>query len=97
MSEAVQSRVRLPPEVRAPFRVYVNGVLQQEGADYVVEGRTLRFPRRLVEPRRDTVWSLARGLVFGRYRSEHHVDVAFDAGGRPVVLSNLAIEDEPGL
>jgi hypothetical protein len=94
VSEEAVSRVRLPGDVRPPFEVYVNGVLQEEGRDYVVEGRTLRFSRRLVPPRRDTLWSVARGLLYGRYRTEHTVDVAYEVAGRRLVASGLAIEDE---
>jgi ribosome-binding ATPase YchF (GTP1/OBG family) len=38
MSETTSpvTRVRLPADVVRPFEVFVNGVLQQEGTDYVV-------------------------------------------------------------
>jgi hypothetical protein len=85
------SRVQLPPEVEAPFQVYVNGLLQTEGVDYAVEGRVLVFAAELVAPARDTARSLFRGFFFGRYKPEHIVDVAYQAGGRGHVLSALPI------
>ena len=41
------TRVRLPADVVRPFDVYVNGIAQEEGADFHVEGRTLVFEREL--------------------------------------------------
>ena len=85
------SRVTLPPEVDPPFEVYVNGLIQIEGGDYVVEGRELAFARELAPPAPDTARSLVRGFFFGRYRPEHVVDVAYQAGGRGHVVSGLPI------
>ena len=39
------TRVRLPGDVVRPFDVFLNGVRQEEGADYSIEGRTLVFER----------------------------------------------------
>ena len=39
------SKVELPPQVRQPFTVYINGVPQQEGTDYRIAGRELHFDR----------------------------------------------------
>ncbi len=85
------SRVQLPPEVEPPFEVYVNGLLQTEGVDFVVEGRELVFAIELAQPARDTARSLFRGFFFGRYKPEHVVDVAYQAGGRGHVVSGLPI------
>jgi hypothetical protein len=85
------SRVKLPPEVERPFEVYVNGLPQAEGTDFRVEGRELVFARELTPPARDTARSLVRGFFFGRYKPEHTVDVAYQAGGRGHVASGLPI------
>jgi hypothetical protein len=85
------SRVPLPPEVEPPFEVYVNGLPQTEGADFAVDGRELVFAKELTAPARDTARSLVRGFFFGRYRPEHVVDVAYQAGGRGHVVSGLPI------
>ena len=85
------SRVPLPPEVEPPFAVYVNGLPQAEGTDFVIEGRELVFARELTQPARDTARSLFRGFFFGRYKPEHVVDVAYQAGGRGHVVSALPI------
>jgi len=85
------SRVQLPPEVEAPFEVYVNGLLQAEGVDYETDGRELVFAAELVPPARDTAKSLFRGFFYGRYKTEHVVDVAYSAGGRGHVVSGLPV------
>src|SRR5688572_20698219 len=64
------ARVELPPEVTAPFEVYVNGVRQEPGHDYRLEGRTLLFPRMLAREGRLGFWrwlSLFLGVA-GTYR-----------------------------
>ncbi len=91
------SRVPLPPEVESPFEVYVNGLAQTEGADFMLDGRELVFARELTAPARDTARSLVRGFFFGRYRPEHVVDVAYQAGGRGHVVSALPIRPPSAL
>ena len=39
--------VRLPGDVRRPFQVFLNGVEQREGVDFVVRDGTLVFEREL--------------------------------------------------
>jgi hypothetical protein len=88
------SLVHLPPEVRAPFQVYVNGVLQSEGADYEVHGRTLRFEGALVQEGKLGFWRWALGSIgIGTYRPDHSVDVRYDTpDGRPMVAERLPVE-----
>ena len=87
----VRSLVELPPAVGEPFDVYVNGVLQQPGADYTREGRTLVFERAL---RRDKVsgwrWFLGAWGV-GTYRQDDAVDIRYESAGTPRVAHRLEI------
>lgn len=88
-----RSIVTLPPEVRDPYQVYVNGVPQREGADYAVKGRTLMFERAL---RKDTIskrrWLLGAWGV-GTYKQDDSVDVRYEAAdGSPRVAEALEIE-----
>ncbi len=85
------SLVRLPAGVHPPFEVFVNGVSQEPGRDYEVRGDLLAFDRQLIPPRQDTARSLLRGMLWGRYKTEHTVDVAYTAGGHPHVVSGLEI------
>ncbi len=89
------SIVTLPPEVRSPFEVYVNGVRQEPGRDYRVEGGALVFEREL---KRDRIsksrWFLGAWGV-GTYRQDDVIDVRYDApDGTPRVAH--ALEIAPG-
>src|SRR5690349_21400509 len=89
---AMRSVVRLPPRVRGPFEVYLNGVPQSEGSDYVIEGRTLVFEREL---KKDKIsgwrWFLGAWGV-GTYRQNDSIDVRYEVDGRPVVAEGLEID-----
>ena len=86
------SIVRLPPQVKAPFQVYVNGVPQREGVDYVVRARELRFERRLAKDK-ISLWRWFVGAWgVGTYRQNDSVDVRYEVGGQPMVAEALEIE-----
>lgn len=91
MSEQVW-RVPLPPAVKPPVRVFVNGVPQVEGEDYELGAGELRFKRPLVKERvgfwRWTAMFLA---LFGTYGRNDSVDVEYTAGGRKQVATGLEI------
>lgn len=88
------SRVALPPRVALPIEVFVNGVRQQEGSDYRLEGRSLVFDRSLAREGRLGFWRwlwMFLGLV-GTYRQNDTVDVIYEVGDRREVASGLPIE-----
>jgi hypothetical protein len=88
------TRVRLPADVVRPFQVFVNGVEQQEGSDFRVDGRTLVFDRELKSEGKLGFWrwtSMWVGIA-GTYRQNDSVDVAYQRGGKPVVASKLPLE-----
>ncbi|HWH10482.1 MAG TPA: hypothetical protein VG165_05095 [Solirubrobacteraceae bacterium] len=87
------SFVRLPPEVRSPYEVYVNGVHQKLGTDYQVRDGMLCFRRRLAK---DTI-SKKRWLIgafgVGTYRQNDSVDVRYETPRGVRLAEGLAIED----
>jgi hypothetical protein len=88
-----RSKVRLPPGVREPYEVYLNGVAQQLGRDYTVREGALLFERDL---RKDKIsgwrWLLGAWGV-GTYRQNDSVDVRYEAAdGSPRVAEALEIE-----
>ena len=88
------TRVRLPGDVVRPFDVFLNGVRQEEGADYRIDGRTLVFERELKTEGRLGFWrwlSLWTGIA-GTYRQNDSVDVAYRRNGKPVVAAKLPLE-----
>ena len=94
-----RSVVRLPRDVEGDFTVYVNGVRQQAGADFIVRGRELLFDRELVKEGRIGFWRWFLGAWgIGTYRRNDSVDVQYAVDGRPRVAEGLDIEprDDPG-
>jgi hypothetical protein len=90
---AARSKVRLPPGVREPYEVYLNGVAQRLGRDYTVREGALLFERDL---RKDKIsgwrWLLGAWGV-GTYRQNDSVDVRYEAAdGSPRVAEALEIE-----
>ena len=89
------SSVMLPAQVGDDYEVYVNGVCQQEGADFQAEGRRLLFARTL---RRDRIsrwrWFLGAWGV-GTYRQDDVVDVRYELAGEPRVAHALPIAQAP--
>ncbi len=86
--------MQLPPDVTRPFEVYVNGVLQAEGSDYVVREGSLVFDRQMKEEGRLGLmrWlSIVFGIA-GTYRQDDSVDVAYEVAGRRVVAAKLPVE-----
>jgi hypothetical protein len=87
-----RSIVRLPPDIRSPFDVYLNGVRQEPGSDYRVESGALVFDREL---RKDRIsgwrWFLGAWGV-GTYRQNDSVDVRYSAAdGSPRLAEGLEI------
>ena len=91
-----RTTVDLPGDVTVPFEVYVNGVRQREGTDFVRRGTSLVFNRALRREGRLGFWrwlSLLLGVA-GTYRQNDTVDVTYERGGRRLVASALPIERE---
>jgi hypothetical protein len=84
--------VRLPPKVRPPFAVFVNGVRQQEGVDYRVRGHELVFERELVKEGKLGFWRWFLGAWgIGTYGRNDQVDVSWEVEGQPRVAHALEI------
>ena len=83
--------MKLPPGVRSPFEVYVNGVRQELGADYEVSGGELLFQRELVQQKLG-FWAWFVGFWgIGTYKRNDEVDIRYELDGRPMVASGLEI------
>ena len=95
------TRVRLPPDVARPFEIYVNGVPQEEGRDFRIEGRTLVFEQELKGEGKLGFWrwlSMWVGVA-GTYRQNDSVDVVYQRNGKRVVEtqapSGAGLEPKP--
>ncbi len=92
-----RSTVPLPREVRSPYEVYLNGVHQELGVDFMVRDGALVFEREL---RKDKIsgwrWLLGAWGV-GTYRQNDSVDVRYEASdGSPRVAEGLEIQSSSG-
>ena len=91
-----QSAAQLPTDVRSPFDVFLNGVLQRPGEDYQVVDGWLIFEGDL---KKDKIsgwrWALGAWGV-GTYRQDDSIDVRWNrADGSPAVAEQLEIVSVP--
>jgi len=86
--------VPLPREVREPFDVYVNGVLQVRGEDYDVVPGALSFRRPLAQEGRLgwLRWTSMFLGVAGTYRKHDTVTVVYTHEGRKLVADLVRSE-----
>jgi len=93
MAAMADWKVRLPPGVRDPYVVYVNGVRQELGSDYELHDRMLVFRRPLAKEGRLGFWRWFWGAWgIGTYRKNDQVDVTWEVDGQPRVAHALDIE-----
>jgi hypothetical protein len=84
-------RVRLPPGVRPPFEVYLNGVRQELGSDYRVAEGELLFERELVRQKLSG-WAWVMGFWgIGTYKRNDEIDIRYELDGRPMVAKPVEI------
>ena len=89
----VGRRARLPPAAEPPFAVFVNGVRQDEGSDYRIEGRDVVFSRPIVKEGKvsGVRWMAMLLGLFGTYRKHEVVDVEYTRGGRAELASDVEV------
>jgi hypothetical protein len=85
--------VPLPPGAEPPYRVFVNGVPQQEGTDYTFEGHALAFDKHLEKEGKLGVgrWTAMFLGLWGTYKKNDSVDVHYKLGGQHQVAVYLDI------
>jgi hypothetical protein len=87
--------VRLPRGAVPPLRVWINGIEQREGDDYVLNGRRLEFDKPLAKEGKIGLfrWSLMFFGIAGTYRKNDSVDVQYTtATGENRLVTGLDIE-----
>ena len=90
----MKSAVRIPRGAEPPFEVFVNGVQQSPGVDYVVEGDRLVFSKHLEKEGKLGFWrwlSMALSIA-GSYGRNDSVDLHYTMHGRRQVAVGLDIE-----
>jgi len=85
-------RVPLPRGAEPPYKVFLNGVPQQEGKDYEVMDGELHFSRPLEKERLGLGrWTAIFLGLWGSYGKNDQVDVQYRLGGRDVSATGLDI------
>jgi hypothetical protein len=84
-------RVKLPPGVRSPFEVYINGVRQELGVDFRVSEGELLFERELIQQKLGARAWLLGFWGIGTYKRNDEVDVRYEVDGRPMVAQALQV------
>ena len=86
--------MKLPRDAEPPLRVWVNGVEQREGEDYVKVGRRLEFEKPLAKEGKLGLfrWALIFFGIAGTYRKNDSVDVQYSIGDRTRLATGLDIE-----
>jgi hypothetical protein len=88
----VSWRVPLPRGAEPPYRVFVNGVPQREGEDYVLHGHELRFAKPLEKERIGMGrWTAIFLGLWGSYGKNDSVDVQYRLGSREMLATGLEI------
>src|SRR3954447_8384118 len=90
----MKSAVRIPAGAQPPYDVFVNGVQQAEGRDYVIEGNRLVFSKHLEKEGKLGFWrwlSMALSIARSHGKSDS-VDVHYNLHGRRQVAVGLDIE-----
>ena len=86
------SRVQLPPGVRSPFTVFVNGVRQEPGRDYDVRDGAVVFRAELVQEGKLGFWKWTPRRLRDRHYSRNDVvDVAWEVDGAPRLAHGLPL------
>jgi hypothetical protein len=91
-SVAAGRRVRLPGDAEQPYKVFINGIPQSEGKDYMVRDNEILFARPIVKEKVSGLRWLAMFLgLFGSYRKNEVVDVEFRRGGKVELRPDVKI------
>ncbi|MDQ2700669.1 MAG: hypothetical protein M3Y23_05000 [Actinomycetota bacterium] len=92
-SYAAGRKVTLPEGAEAPLVVYINGVVQTEGQDYVLRTNEILFTRDIVKEEKSGRRKLIMLLgVVGFYTPHETVDVQFRRNGRTELASDLLVQ-----
>ena len=92
----VGRRVRLPRGAQPPIRVYINGVAQQEGSDYVLEPGEVVFNEPIIKEGKlgGFRWLSMYLGMFGTYRKHETVDIEYRIDGKVHLASDIEVGGE---
>jgi len=91
--ERITSIAHLPAGARPPMRVWINGVEQSEGSDFVQRGADLVFEKPLEKEGRlgPLRWTLMLLGIAGTYRKNDSVDVQYEINGKTKLATGVEL------
>jgi hypothetical protein len=94
-SVAAGHRARLPAGAQPPFVVYINGVVQKEGADYEVRAGEIVFNRQILKEDKVGLgrWIAMYMGIFGTYRTNETVDIEYRRRDEIQLASDVSLYD----
>ena len=91
-SYAAGRRVTLPQGATQPIVVYINGVAQTEGEDYVLRENEILFTREIIKETKTGKKKLVMLLgVVGFYNKDETIDVQFQRDGKTDFAGDLPV------
>lgn len=91
-SYAAGRRVTLPEGATQPIVVFVNGVAQSEGQDYVLRDNEILFTREIIKETKTGKKKLIMLLgVVGFYNKDETIDVQFQRNGKTDFAGDLPV------
>ena len=93
-SYAAGRRVTLPDGAEQPVVVFINGVAQTEGTDYVLRGNEILFTREIIKETKTGKKKLVMLLgVVGFYNKNETIDVQFVKNGKTELVGDLPVSE----
>ncbi len=91
-SYAAGRRVTLPEGAEKPIIVFVNGVAQTEGEDYVIRENEILFTREIIKETKTGKKKMFMLLgVVGFYNKDETIDVQFQRDGKTDFAGDLPV------
>lgn len=91
-SHAAGRRVTLPEGAEQPIVVFINGVAQAEGQDYVLRDNEILFSREIIKETKSGKKKLVMLLgVVGFYNKDETIDVQYQKDGKTELAGDLPV------
>jgi hypothetical protein len=91
-SYAAGRRVSLPEGAEKPIVVFVNGVAQDEGTDYLLRDNEILFTRDIIKEEKSGKKKMVMLLgVVGFYNKDETIDVQYQKDGKTQLAGDLPV------
>jgi hypothetical protein len=91
-SYAAGRRVSLPEDAEKPIVVFVNGVAQTEGTDYLLRDNEILFTRDIIKETKSGKKKMVMLLgVVGFYNKNETIDVQYQKDGKTELAGDLPV------